>query len=411
MIFEPDTVKGFRDYFPPDSLRRDALKKTAEKYFKLYGFVPVETPIIEYDELMKSDSLEGEDDAVGERFRLKDRGGRNLGLRYEFTFQLARIFKTNPNIKLPFKRYQVGNVFRDEPIRLGRTRQFTQCDIDIIGDNSVNADAECLAVISDILKELKIKDFEIQINNRKLLNEIINSVQISDKRQVMRELDKMEKIGEDQVKANLRPYANPDQIITLFKMMEKDLDFYIKNAFDGAEELNDLVEKCKIYGIKVKFSPGMIRGFGYYTGNIFEFIVEKTSIIAGGRYDNLIGKYIGRELPAVGISFSLESLMALCQKQISKLDIESVPKAILISINEDKEAIKLSAKLRNENISCSTMFGKPGKAMEFADSQSVPFVIFVGSDEVKSKKFKLRDMKSGEEKLLTEKQLISRLKK
>src|SRR3972149_1357722 len=192
MKIEVDTVKGFQDYLPPESLKRDAVRKVVEKQFKLHGFVPIETPVVEFDELMKPDTPNEEDEAISDRFRLTDRAGRNLGLRYEFTFQLARIFKQNPNIKMPFRRYQIGEVFRDEPIGAGRFRQFTQCDADIIGDASIDADAECLALISDILKELKIES-EIQVNNRKLLNAILESVQITDRTKVMRELDKMEK--------------------------------------------------------------------------------------------------------------------------------------------------------------------------------------------------------------------------
>src|SRR3989338_6810150 len=168
MNIEIDTVKGFRDFLPPESLKREVVVETIKKYFELYGFLPVETPVVEFDELMRSDSLDDEDEAVSDRFRLKDRAGRNLGLRYEFTFQLARIFKQYPNIKLPFRRYQVGPIFRDEPIAADRFRQFVQCDIDIVGDASIKADAECLAVVADILKELKI-DSEINVNNRKLL--------------------------------------------------------------------------------------------------------------------------------------------------------------------------------------------------------------------------------------------------
>src|SRR5690606_22027626 len=138
------------------------------------------TPTIEFDELMKGDALpsEGEDEAISDRFKLSDRGGRNLGLRYEFTFQLQRILKQNPNIKLPFKRYQIGSVFRDEPIRLGRTREFTQCDVDIIGDSSIKSEVECIAVMTEILREIGIKDYTIQMNNRKLLQSIIESVEI-----------------------------------------------------------------------------------------------------------------------------------------------------------------------------------------------------------------------------------------
>jgi len=146
MQIEIDNVKGFQDFLPLESIKRDKIKKIVEKYFKLYGFVPIETPVIEFDELMKPSTLpnEQEDEAVSDRFRLKDRGGRNLGLRYEFTFQLSRIFKLNPNIKLPFRRYQIGEVFRDEPVGTGRFRQFTQCDADIMGDQSVECEAEIL---------------------------------------------------------------------------------------------------------------------------------------------------------------------------------------------------------------------------------------------------------------------------
>src|SRR3989344_7978168 len=152
MKFEPTTAKGFQDFLPPESLKREAVKEIIKKWFSLYGFSPLETPVIEFDALMRS-SLE-EDEAVSDRFRLKDRGERELGLRYEFTFQLARILKQNPNIKLPFKRYQIGEVFRDEPTSSTRFRQFTQCDADIIGESSAKVEAECLSMIYDILKEL-----------------------------------------------------------------------------------------------------------------------------------------------------------------------------------------------------------------------------------------------------------------
>ena len=410
MIYQPENVKGFEDYLPPESLKREKIKEIAKKYFKLYGFLPVETPTIEFDELMRSDNLE-EDEAVRDRFRLRDRANRNLGLRYEFTFQLAKIFKKNPNIKLPLKKYQIGTNFRDENIKAGRTREFTQCDIDIIGDPSINADAECLAVTSDILKELKIENTEIKINNRKLVDEIIKSVQITEKQAVLREIDKIDKIGEDQVKMNLKKYADSNQILSLFKLMEKDISFFKDNLFDGAQELEDLIKKCNEYGIKTTFSPRLMRGFNYYTGNIFEVSVGKTSLFGGGRYDKLVGMYlINKEIQAVGISFSVEGLMGLCEKEINQLDLDKT-KAIIISIDKDKETIRLAQSLRKNNISCITSFDKIGKALEFANSYQITYAIFVGKDEISKKKFKLRDMKSGEESILAEKSIISKLKK
>jgi histidyl-tRNA synthetase len=408
-LIEIDTVKGFQDSLPPESLKRCAVKKIIEKWFRLYGFLPVETPVVEFDELMRSDTLGEEDEAVSDRFKLKDRAGRNLGLRYEFTFQLSRIFKQNPNLKLPFKRYQIGEVFRDEPTGASRFRQFVQCDADIVGDASIDADIECLALISDIMKELKI-DAEIQLNNRKLLKGIIDSVQITDLKNVMKEIDKLDKLGEDAVKLNLKRYAEPNQILTLFKLLEKDIGFFVQNAFDGAKELKQLFDKCKSYGIKnVKFNPAMVRGFGYYTGNIFEVKVASTknTIAAGGRYDNAVGKFTSRNIPAVGISFGLERVSELAQIPVEKENT----KAVIISIGEDSTAIKLSKLLRGEDISCTLFFDKVTKALDYANALSIQNVIFLGEEEAEKKKFKLRNMKTGEEKLLSEKQLISALKK
>lgn len=405
MKLELGNVKGFQDFLPPESMKRRAVKEVIERIYKLYGFLPVETPIVEFDELMRSDSLE-EDEAVSDRFRLQDRAGRNLGLRYEFTFQLAKLFALNPNIKLPFKRYQIGEVFRDEPTSSRRFKQFTQCDADIVGDSSVDADIECLCLITDVLKELKV-EAEVELNNRKLMKSIIESVQITAIKSVMKELDKMDKMGEDFVKSNLRKYADSNQILTLFKLLEKNLKFFKENAFDGAAELEELMKRAALYGIKIKYNPFLVRGFGYYTGTIFEVKKKgvKETLAAGGRYDKTAGKYINRDIPAVGVTVGLDRIVEFAQVPIENT------KTLIISLNKDKEAIKLAKVLRKSEISCITMFNRLGKAMEYADSLLIPYVIFVGEEEIRKEKFKLKEMKSGEERLLSEKSLISALKK
>lgn len=410
MNIEVDTVKGFQDYLPPVSAQRAKIKQIVEKVYRLYGFQPIETPLVEYDELMRPEALPGEqeDEAISDRFRLKDRAGRNLGLRYEFTFQLARILKLNPTLKLPFKRYQIGEVFRDEPIRLGRTRQFTQCDIDIIGDASVQAEAECFAVVMQIFKELNI-EVEIQVNNRKLIEAIIESCELMQKKQVFREIDKIEKIGEDLVKMNLKKYGDANQIVTLFKLMEKDLSFFEKNKFEGALELKALIVAAQAQGIKVVFKPSLMRGLSYYTGNIFEIVIAgtKTALCGGGRYDKTVGKYLNRDIPAVGISFSIEALMGLCEEQLASLAIPPPALVQLISIQQEKATQKFAQKLRTANIAVSILYDKPGKCLEYASAYGIPFAIFIGEDELKKKKVKLRDLKTGIEQELTEKQLIS----
>ena len=411
-----DTVKGFQDSLPPQSQLRQTIIRTFQKNAQKAGFLPLETPIIEYEELVKPDSLpsEGEDEAVRDRFKLEDRAGRNLSLRYEFTFQLARIFKQNSNLKLPFKRYQVGPVFRDEPIKQGRSRQFIQCDIDIMGSSEQDArlaEAECLSVINNTLQDLQIKGTAVQLNNRKLMNAILDSVRITNPQQVLRELDKINKIPIEDIKVNLRKVADVNQILTLFKLLEKDLKFFKENGFDGAQEIEDLISLCAQYNIKASFSPTLMRGFAYYTGNIFEILSENgTSLMGGGRFDNLAGKYIGRSIPAVGCSFSLEALVGLLP-ELQSLKQEPPSKALIISLDQTEEAIALAQALRKNNIPCSITEDKPGKALEFANSYAIPYTIFIGQAEIVKKKVKLKNMNSGDETLLTEKQVLQKLGK
>ena len=235
---------------------------------------------------------------------------------------------------------------------------------------------------------------------------MLESVQITDKKNVMKLLDKMGKIEEDMLKAELRKYADSKQIITLFKILEKDFDFFMENSFDGANELKELKELCRNYGFNIKVNPYMVRGLSYYTGNVFEVKVKnsKSTIAGGGRYDKLVGKFIEKEIPAVGISFGLDRITELANVSLEKT------KVIIISLDQDDEAIKLIRKLRKSSISCIPAFGNPSKALEFANSNEIPFAIFLGQQEIEKKKLKLRDMKSGAEKYLTEKQVVKALR-
>ncbi len=405
MLIDVDTVKGFQDFLPPLSLKRRAVRQIIEEYYRRYGFLPVETPVLEFDELMRSDGLHEEDDAVSDRFRLKDRGGRNLGMRYEFTFQLARIFKQNPNIKLPFRRYQIGENFRDEPIGPGRFRQFTQCDADVVGDSSIDVEAELLALLRDILNALGV-EATMYVNNRKLIAALIESVQIRDSFAVMRELDKLDKLGEDHLKSNLRKYADTNQILTLFKLLEKELAFFVSNGFDGASALEELEKKCKRYGVSIAVQPTLVRGLSYYTGNVFEVRAANSvgTIAAGGRYDSVVGKHLSREIPAVGISFGLERVT-----QLANIPVPAALAAVLISFDKDNQTLKLTQELRQAGISCMMVAGKPGKGLEYANSLAIPYVVFVGDEELAKKKWKLKEMRTGEEKYVSTKFLIKTL--
>jgi len=285
-----DNVKGFRDI--EDASKRTAIRDIIESVFQLSNFIPVETPIIESEEFVKGDNQN--DEAVSEIFKLQDKGKRKLALRYEFTFQLKRISK---NKKLPYRRYQIGQVFRDEPISGNRWRQFTQCDADVIG-SSIKDEAEILKLISEILDKLKIK-FTINFNNRKLLNEILEELKIKDKEKVIKEIDKLDKLPEKEIKANLKKY-NAEKVFNVFKKPES----YFKK-YKSYKEIQDLKSACKLYNIKLNFQPFLARGLSYYNRSVFEVKSDLKETIAAG------GSYFINNIQSTGISFGLDRLELL----------------------------------------------------------------------------------------------------
>lgn len=385
-----ETVKGFSDYSGEEAEKREKIKEILIRNFKLYGFEPAETPIIEYEEFVKGENEY--DEAVSDIFRLQDKGKRNLALRYELTFQLKRLAK---NKKLPYKRYQIGPVFRDEPTSSNRFRQFTQCDVDVIG-STAREEAEILVLSYRICKELGLKA-EVQVNSRKLLNSIIKSLGIDNVEFVLREIDKLDKQGEDFVKQNLAKFISKDKIVSMFKILGKNLSSFKK--FEGYKELKQLVDLCGSYGIEAKFKPTLARGLSYYNGSVFEVKTESMNeTIAGG------GSYLVNGIQSTGISFGIERL-----SQLARIKPEN-ERILIISINQDKKAIQLAEKLRKQGKSV-TILDKINKALEYANSYKIPYAIFIGEEEVKKKKFKLRDMKTGKELMLGERGIIEKMEK
>ncbi len=372
-----DLVKGFRDFTGEQAEKREFIKEVLKQTFERHGFQPAESPVVEYEEFVKGENPN--DEAVSDIFKLKDRGKRKLALRYEHTFSLKRIMQ---NKKMPYKRYAIGPVFRDEPVTGNRTRQFTQCDIDIIG-STIKDDAEVLSVINTLLKSLKI-EATIYVNNRKLMNEIFKSQGIKKgKEQIIKEIDKLDKIPEKEVKANLKKY-NAENILEEFKKPISEFEKY-----KSFSEIKELFEYCKSYGVKIEFQPTLARGLSYYSGTVFEIKAKKIrETIFGG------GSYIFNGVQGVGFGVSIERLELVTN---IKMNLE---KYLIVSLNQDKEAIKLANKLRATGKNVSMFYGKPSKALEYANSYKINKVIFVGEREVKSKKFKIKIMSSGKESLL-----------
>lgn len=370
-----DLVKGFKDYIGEEAEKRAEIKKLLVETFERYGFAPVETPIVEYEDFVKGDNKK--DEVISDIFRLQDKGKRKLALRYEFTFQLKRLIK---NKKLPFRRYQIGNVFRDEPTSSNRFRQFVQADADIIG-SSIKDEAEVLKLVKEILDKLKI-DFKVYVGNRKLINEILNKEGIKNKEEVLREVDKLDKLPGKEIKANLKKY-NAEKILNIFE--KKDFEKY-----EAFSEIKELEKYCKMYGIKCEFQPSLVRGLSYYNGNVWEIKTSKMkeTIVGGGSYEF-------ENVSCTGISFGLERLSSLAKFKDKR------NKVLVVSLNEDKQAIKIAQKLRDKDNRVLIFYGKPSKALDYANSYDINQVIFVGAKEVKQKKVKIKDMKTGKEKLVT----------
>lgn len=376
-------VKGFNDYVGEDARKRAEIKKILADAFERYGFEPVETPVVEYEEYVNGENPN--DEAVSDIFKLKDKGNRELALRYEFTFQLKRIMN---NRKLPFRRYEIGEVFRDEPVSGNRFRQFVQCDADIVGISAKEPwkdEAEILSLTCEVLDKLGI-DYEIYFNNRKLLNEILENEGIKkNKKEIIREIDKMDKLTEKEVAENLKKYG-AEKVLAIFKKPEKYFDKYLAYA-----EIKNIKSYAGLYGCekKIRFSPSLARGLSYYNGTIYEVKTKKMreTITAGGSYE-----FNG--VQCTGISFGLDRLSSL-----AKINIEK-EKYLIVSLEKDKESVNLVGKLRKSGKVVSIFYGKPSKALEFANSYSYNKVIFVGDKEVKEKKFKVKDMKSGKESML-----------
>jgi len=373
---ETQTVKGFSDFLGEDAKKREEIRKLLVTTFEKYGFNPAETPIVEYEEFVRGENKN--DEAVSDIFRLKDKGERKLALRYEFTFQLKRIMN---NQKLPFRRYSIGPVFRDEPVKGNRLRQFVQCDCDVVG-SKVFDEAEILAIGKEILDKLGI-EFTIYVNNRKLLNEILDSEGVKQKEEIIRVVDKLDKLSEKEVLEELKKF-DAEKVLEIFKKTEKYFEKY-----SSYKEILELKKCCKEFGVEFKFSPTLARGLSYYNGTIFEIKTKKMkeTIISGG-------SYMFNAVQSTGISFGLDRLSMLTEIKSEKETY------LVVSLGKDAEAIKLAKRLRDDDKSVVLFYGKPSKAMEYANSYLMNKVIFVGEEEVKAKKFKVKDMKSGKETLL-----------
>jgi len=418
--------KGTRDLKPEEAIVRNKIVSTLKEVFEVYGYSPLETPAFERYDILAS-KYAGGAEILKETFKFKDQGKRELGLRYDLTVPMCRFVGMNPNIKMPFKRYAIGEVFRDGPVERARYRQFTQCDVDVVGIKGMTADAEIIALTQRAFKKLDF-DVVIKVNNRNLLNDLLSNADVKkDKLEtVLLTIDKLEKFGLETVKKELKQKkinnATIKKIINIINIKgnnNKKINNIKKliDDSDGLKEINELLSLLNILKINIDFDVSLARGLTYYTGTVIEVYLKnsgvKSAVCAGGRYDNIIGSFIGKgNYPAVGISFGLDRIYDAYIER-TKETKKSVTQVYIIPINTFNESLKIAEELRNENVNVDIdLTGKgPSKNLQYANSLGIPYVLFVGQEELKQGKIKLKDMNSGKEQMMNAEELVLFLNK
>lgn len=393
---KPQTLKGFRDFLPAEVRKRRYVIGTLREVFELYGFEPLETPTLEYAEV-----LTGKYGSEADRllYTFLDRGGRKIGMRYDQTVPLARVVAQYQNeLPFPFKRYQIQPVWRAENTQKGRYREFVQCDIDTVGTKSPLADAEVLAIATKAYERLgfPLTKVNIKINNRKNFSGIPTDA--------ITTIDKLDKIGEEGVRAELRAKNHPESLLE--ELRDKPVD----------EETRQIIEEYYplLIGdnrISITYAPTLARGLDYYTGSIFEVSIEgysAGSVGGGGRYDNLIGTFAGREIPAVGFAFGFDRLIeAMSEQDLFPREMSETKVLVTIFANEEKlvkKSLETSALLREEGINAELWLdetAKMEKQLKYADQKSIPFAVIIGPDEAEKNVVTLRDMKTRGQKQLS----------
>ncbi|MBI5044528.1 MAG: histidine--tRNA ligase [Candidatus Levybacteria bacterium] len=392
------TLKGFRDFLPPQARKRQFVINTLKSVFESYGFEPLETPALEYEEILTGKYGEEGDKLM---YRFEDNGGRRVALRYDQTVPLSRVVAQYQNdLPLPFKRYQIQPVWRAENTQKGRFREFLQCDIDTAGTTSPIADAEILVIINDAFETLGFNNFTILVNDR------TNFKNFSQK--AITSIDKLKKIGRDAVIKELAAE----------NMGAEELDNLIKS--DMPSSLQTIVDNAKKLGVldtRLVYEPTLARGLDYYTGIIIEVEIDGYtvgSVGGGGRYDNLIGMFANKTIPAVGFAFGFDRVMdAMDEKNLFPNTLSSA-KVLVTIFSPDllKESIEAAYKLRAEGIATELYVdqaAKMEKQLKYADDKKIPFALIIGPDEAKNQTFTLKNLESRKQTSCTFPELLSQI--
>lgn len=416
-----ENLKGTYDYLPEKQMIREKIKDTLKPIFVKYGFAPIETPIICMYDLLSSKYSEGAD-ILNETYKLSDQGKRELGLRYDLTITFSKLISSNRDITMPFKRYEIGRVYRDGPVKLGRNREFTQCDVDVVGVKSVMAEAEYMLMTTEAYENLGL-DIEIEFNNRKLLSGIITSVLGDIPENKMRScimlIDKFAKLTRKELVDafeevgitaeqfdSLMEYFGLDYAALKQKLAGIDSEL-ISEGLSEIDELYGYLQGTKALE-RMKFAPYLARGIDIYTGIVWEVFLRERKIAGtdfnlslggGGRYDKIITTFVddGTEYPAVGMAFGLDVIYeVLVLKNEGKK--ESTVDVFVIPFGTEVESFRFATKLRAAGlkVEIEKASKKLKKSMNYANKSNFPYVVVLGEDEIAQGKIQLKNMETGD---------------
>lgn len=433
-IVKPSILPGFMELLPQDQILFNKILEKIQKVYERYGFIPIDTPVIEKSEVLLAKGG-GETEKQVYRF---NKGSSDLSLRFDLTVPLARyVAEHMSDLTFPFRRYQIGKVYRGERNQKGRFREFYQCDIDIIGNGKLNIinDAEIPSIICSIFNEIGLKDFKIHINNRKIMNGVFEYFEVLNKVEALRIVDKIDKIGTEAVEVELEKIdisadnikriiefinikGTNDEILNSLKELEISNDSYI----EGVEELSKVIHYMRCFGVSDKnfiIDLKITRGLDYYTGTVFETMLDEYpqigSVCSGGRYDNLAEYYTKEKLPGVGISIGLTRLFYQLKEAgiIESKGVSTLTEVLVIPVDDSLDySINVASKLREKGIISEVYFeeGKMSKKLNYGNKLGISNVILIGNDEAKSGILTLKDMSTGNQYKLTLDEIIEKIK-
>ncbi len=420
-IVEARTLKGFRDVLPGEGLLKERLIEQVKRVFLSFGYAPIETPHLEYTDVL---IRETSGDIGKQLYRFNDQGGRDVCLRFDLTVPFARfVVQHRQEVGIPFKRYAIGNVFRGEQPQFGRFREFMQCDFDFVGVESLTADAEIIEMIAAIMETIGISKFVIRMNSRRLMNGLAEALNVPEKAgDILRILDKLDKIGEEQVRAALAselalPQQTVDELLSFVAITSRSSGEEVFRSASQYKERNELMRRgldelektaaiLKGAGLpedKFKVDFSVARGLGYYTGIVYETYLtdlpEIGSVCSGGRYDNLTMNFSKEKLPGVGASVGLDRLIAALQK-LELMKLENTPAEVLLTLMSEQDAPQihlLAQQLRKLGVKVE-VYPEPSKLkkqFQYADRKGQAFVAIAGGEELSKGALTVKDMRGG----------------